>query len=170
MCLIIDANFVHRVYPTPDPDGLPVQRSLTAGSARLVYGGSRLSQEYRNCSAEFRRWVVRLDQAGRARKVSDERVDQIEHELAQARACVSDDPHIIALAQVSGVRLLCSNDALLHVDFTNRDLINTPRGHVYQSAGHARLIDLHCAHLAPGAQRERRARSLGRRGRRPGSR
>ena len=63
-------------------------------------------------------------------------------------AVKSDDPHIIALAQVSGARLLYSNDKSLQQDFKNKDLINNPRGKVYItnecrgnfSSGHKKLL------------------------------
>lgn len=47
--------------------------------------------------------------------------------------CQSDDTHIIALAQISGARLLFSNDKALHQDFKNKELINNPRGKVYST-------------------------------------
>ena len=37
------------------------------------------------------------------------------------------------LAQVSGARLLFSNDVPLHRDFKNRDLVDVPRGKVYST-------------------------------------
>lgn len=43
----------------------------------------------------------------------------------------SDDPHILALAQVSDVRLLYTNDGDLQQDFRNKRLIDNPRGRVY---------------------------------------
>ncbi len=154
MCLIIDANFVHRVFPSPDADGLPIQRALVSGGARLVYGG-QLSREYGRMM-EFRRLLVGLDRAGHARKVPDVDVDRATERLERAGGYISNDPHIIALAQVSGVRLLCSNDGNLHADFTNHAFLNTPRGQVYQTAIHAPLIRQHCAQLMPGPRREGR--------------
>ena len=47
--------------------------------------------------------------------------------------CESDDPHIIALAQISGARLLYTNDLALQRDFRKRDLIADPRGKVYST-------------------------------------
>ncbi len=164
MCLIIDVNWVHHVHPTPNADGTPIREALLTGRARLVYGG-KLSQEYRDGSRDFRRWLVRLDQAGRALKVPDADVNRATDELVRAGTLVSDDPHIIALAQVSRVRLLCSSDGALHTDFTNHVLLS-PRGSVYQRAEHAHLIDDHCGRAA-GAQPPRRR---GRRRRRLGSR
>jgi len=161
MCLIIDANFVHHVHPTPDANGTPIRQALLTGRARLVYGG-KLAQEYRDGSREFRRWLVRLDQAGRARKVPDVDVNDVTEELVRDGAYVSDDPHIIALARVSGVRLLCSSDGALQTDFTNH-LLLSPRGRVYQRAEHAHLIDEHCGGVAPEPRPRRRGRRQGRR-------
>src|SRR5438034_7703123 len=104
MCLIIDANYAHRVYPKPDKDGLVIQTALVDGRARLVYGG-KLAEEY-TMMVEFRRWLVGLSRAGRARKVSDAEVERVTTDLVRTGGYVSDDPHIIALARVSGVRLL----------------------------------------------------------------
>ena len=57
---------------------------------------------------------------------------QVDHfESHQERQ--SDDPHILALAVVSGARLLYSNDRLLQHDFKNPALINQPRGKVYST-------------------------------------
>ena len=47
--------------------------------------------------------------------------------------CVSDDQHIIALAQISGARLLYSHDGDLQEDFRNKELIDRPRGKVYST-------------------------------------
>ena len=93
-------------------------------------------------SEKVKRMVRQLDQAGRAKAVPDAEVDA--KTRAVAPQCVSDDPHVIALAQVSGARLLCSLDHALHRDFTNPQLINAPRGHVYQNATHEPLIRRHC--------------------------
>jgi hypothetical protein len=166
MCLIIDATFVHHVHPTPDENGTPVREALLAGTARLVYGG-QLSREYRDGSLEFRRWLVLLDRAGLARKVPDDQVDDITGKLVAASTCVSNDAHIIALAQVGRVRLLCSSDADLHTDFTNHGLLS-PRGSVYQRAEHKHLIADHCGGVAqqrsPPKRRRRRRRAQRRRG------
>ena len=43
----------------------------------------------------------------------------------------SDDPHVLTVAQMSGTRLLYSNDGDLHQDFKNRGLVNNPRGNIY---------------------------------------
>ena len=45
----------------------------------------------------------------------------------------SDDPHILALAQLSDVRLLYTNDGDLQQDFGDKNLIDNPRGKVYST-------------------------------------
>jgi len=45
----------------------------------------------------------------------------------------SDDAHVVALAIVSGARLLYSKDVDLHEDFKNSKIISDPRGKVYST-------------------------------------
>ena len=53
--------------------------------------------------------------------------------LRNSSAYVSDDEHVIALEQVSGARLLFSNEADLHKDFKSKELIDQPRAKVYST-------------------------------------
>jgi hypothetical protein len=145
MCLIIDANMVHKVFPKPSEDLTPVLKAISDGRARVVYGGE-LTREYRRTEA-FRRFLLRLDQQGRARQVADSKVDAETKRLVEDGTCVSDDPHIIALAIVGAVRLLCSEDSDLATDFTNPALLRKPQGNVYKRAEHAPLIQKHCTKL-----------------------
>lgn len=143
MCLIVDNNVAHRVFSAvDDSDFKPVQNTLFAPKPKyrvwLVYGG-RLKEEYFHSPA-YRRLISQLDRAGRARLVADEQVDYLELLLVNAKACRSDDPHVIALAQASGARLLCSHDKTLHEDFTDPALLKDPRGKVYQTQSHIHLL------------------------------
>ena len=60
-------------------------------------------------------------------------MDGREEELGREGRCRSNDIHVIALAQISGARLLYSNDQALHEDFGNKLLIDRPRGKVYST-------------------------------------
>ena len=142
MCLILDANCLHKVFPSADEDFLPVKDAITTGNAKLVYGGTKLRNEYKRVNAAWR-MIVALDRAGRTRKVDDSDVDIRESVLKASGRLQSDDPHVIALALISGVRLLCSHDINLHADFTNPRLLQ-PRGSIYQNASHKNLIRQHC--------------------------
>ncbi|MDM8549089.1 hypothetical protein QUF72_03380 [Desulfobacterales bacterium HSG2] len=87
---------------------------------------------------DARRYLRVLNQAGRAIRIPDESIYAEEKRIKDM--CRSDDPHIIALARVSGVRTLCSHDKTLHKDFKNRELISDPRGSVYQNPEHMALL------------------------------
>lgn len=146
MCLIVDTNVAHRVFLARDDDDFRhVFACLFEGRmprVSIVYGG-KLLQEYMK-SAPIRRALTILDRAGSARKISDALVESETQTVVGLRLCQSDDEHIIGLALASNVRLLCSNDRDLHSDFTNRRLLNRPRGSVYQKARHRHLLDRFC--------------------------
>jgi len=81
------------------------------------------------------------------RIVQDDDVDQRVKNLNQLGTCKSDDPHIIALAQISGARLLYTNDKALQKDFKRKELIDSPRWKIYStlkggnySPAHKRLL------------------------------
>lgn len=146
MCMIVDMNVAHRVLlRTDDPDFQPIHKSLFDDQkirGRLAYGGELLREYSRN--NKVRRLVALLDRAGRATRIPDVPVDDETNRLIRSNACISNDAHIIALARVSHVRLLCSHDQDLHQDFTNKSLVDRPRGKVYQYAAHEPLINEFC--------------------------
>ena len=146
VCLIIDANVVHQVLlRQDDADFRDVSARLFGAdkaTASVVYGG-RLLVEYQT-SEQVMRVLRLLDQAGRARAIPSDQVDEETRRVSKSELCVSNDPHIIALARVSKVRLLCSRDRALHNDFTNKRLLDSPRGKVYQKRSHKRLLVRFC--------------------------
>ena len=130
MCAIIDNNVVHQAFgrKTTTP-GKRFREWVEAGSLRLVVGGKLLVELKDN--KEFREWLGRAIEFGKARMISSSDVDAQTEQLLQTDACVSDDEHVVALAQISGARLLYTNEPDLHEDFDNRKLINRPRGRIY---------------------------------------
>lgn len=152
MCLIIDANIASLVFSAePHEDFRPVWDALQHGRAVAVHGG-RLTDEYMKLT-RIRRLLLELGRRGALRKIDDGPVNAATNDFA-GKAIRSDDPHILALAQVSTVRLLCSHDQDLHVDFTNPSLLR-PRGSVYQTNEHIHLIARHCQ---PKKQPRRRSK------------
>lgn len=142
MCLIVDANVASIVFgDSGKTDFSPVRKALLAGKAFGVYGG-KLAREYKKLG-RLRGLIREYDRKGALRKISDTQVDQATQKLERTSLCKSDDAHIIALARVSGVRLLCSHDKDLHRDFTNPRLLS-PAGSVYQKPRHSDLIRQHC--------------------------
>lgn len=129
MCAIIDANVRHEVFgDNQSPAGkFFLDWLLDKGGARLAVGG-KLWVEL-NSHGKFQRLFAELSRRAKVVKYDD---DSINAEAALIDVvCRSDDPHILALARVSGARLLYSNDVDLQIDFKNHRIINDPRGRIY---------------------------------------
>lgn len=63
--------------------------------------------------------------------VDEREVEARTQQIEREGIIKSDDPHVLALAQVSGARLLYSNDQDLSDDFRDRRFIDSPQGKVY---------------------------------------
>ncbi len=138
MCVIVDANLAARVFGGKSlEDYLPLLNWLDSPEGGLVYGGHLASELFR--VEQARRWLRTRIQSGRARAVEPAKVEAEEKKVRRL-ACRSDDPHVLALARVSGARTLCSEDRALQEDFGNPKLISKPRGAVYTKASHSHLL------------------------------
>lgn len=78
------------------------------------------------------------------------RTRKIENEAMHS----SNDPHVLALAQLGHARLLFTNDQRLEQDFKSKSLIDNPRGRVYHtrnnksfSKAHRHLLSSNVCHL-----------------------
>ena len=142
MCAILDADVAHQVFgKRRPPAGEAFFAWINSGGIRLVAGG-KLLEELDN-DARFRIWRQQAVQAGRILIFSVHEIEARMAELQDAGACQSNDLHVLALAQVSGARLLYSNDLSLHQDFENRDLISRPRGKIYSTHAGGQIQDSH---------------------------
>ena len=141
MCAIVDANVAHEVFGAKRPEaGVKFFGWINADSGRLIVGG-KLLEELKKSSDGFRNLGQQLQLAGRMTIVNKSEVNTRTDQLQ--KLCKSDDPHVIALAQVSGARLLYSNDRALQRDFKNRKLIDSPKGRVYTTLKHKSFHDSH---------------------------
>ncbi len=146
MCAIVDVNVSHEVFGDNRPEaGERFFKSLSSGTLRLVVG-KKLLDELKDWKAQH--WIQQAILAGIVQQETSDTVDDIEEGLQERGRCRSNDTHIIALAQISGARLLYSNDKDLHEDFGNKRLIDNPRGKVYSTnerkdftQAHARLLN-----------------------------
>lgn len=139
MCAILDNNAVHEVFGDTRTDaGDLFRRWIEAGRERFVVGGKQRRELSKNMN--FREWLEEAERSKIARIVSDPEVDALTEKLKVDKVCQSNDQHAIALAQISGARLLYSHDGKLKRDFKNRNLIADPRGKVYESTDHKHLL------------------------------
>ncbi len=144
MCLIIDANCApETLCPEPSDDFSPIINAILNKTAVMMMGGTKQLNEYKKLARVWR-FIAVLDRAGRVAVSSTAAIDALQEELEKSGVLRSDDPHIIALAQISGARLLCSKDEDLHADFKSKALLDKPRGNVYQKESHTPLIRKCC--------------------------
>lgn len=140
MCAIVDADCTGEIVAASlSPAAQAFRESIMNGSCRLVVGGSRLRQEYGQSSTKrgqakqttVSKWMSEFHRAGKLVFHNDGEVDDYAKEIQCSGMCMSEDYHIIALARVTGARLLYSRDQNLHRDFKNQMLLNNPPGKVY---------------------------------------
>ena len=133
MCAIVDADVSNEVFGSnPHPAGERFFDWINSGRGRLVAGG-KLLRELEASSEGFREWAAVARSAGKMRIVGESEVDTRAKRLLSEGTCKSNDHHVIALAQVSGARLLFSNDGDLQQDFRDKNLVDRPRGQVYST-------------------------------------
>ena len=142
MCGIVDANVAHEVFGDDRPPaGVRFFDWLASPRGQLVVGGDLLRELDRNRG--FVRWLGVSTRIGRARSMPNEAVNTRADELRRGNTCRSDDEHVIALALVSGARLLYTNDSGLIADFKNREIVANPRGKVYTTAENNEVTTAH---------------------------
>ena len=130
MCAILDNDVAGQVFGADRPEaGRAFFDWLDSGRGRLVAGGKLLKELDK--TRAFETWRQQAVLAGRFRLVNALAVEEQTRKLKQKSSCRSNDAHVIALALVSGARLLYSNDRELGDDFRDKKLIENPPGKVY---------------------------------------
>ena len=133
MCAIVDADVAHEVFgETPTPAGDEFFKWVKEGRGHLVVGG-KLLEELEYASPGFRLWARQLLLSSRMTILDEGQVKQRTSKIDRDDKHKSTDPHILAVAQLSGARLLFTNDKPLEQDFRNKSLIDQPRGSVYHT-------------------------------------
>lgn len=142
MCAIVDANVAHQVFGENRPSaGVEFFRWISSGTGSLVIGG-KLREELNKISS-FKKWQEEAIRSGRVISAEDNIVLAEAKNLNNNGLCQSDDEHVIALARLSGARLLYSNDDKLQTDFKNKQLIDKPRGSVYSTLRNQNVTQTH---------------------------
>ena len=150
MCAIIDASIVHQVFGSDRTDaGTAFFTWIASGNGRLVAGGKLLKELSR--SEAFRSWWSQAQLAGRTTTFQEETVDRQTQEVEREGVHRSNDPHVLALAQISGARLLFTNDLDLQKDFKNSELIEPSGGRIYTTIRSATFGKAHKNLLRRGA-------------------
>jgi rRNA-processing protein FCF1 len=135
MCILIDANAIHDMMNDKDA-ARPVLRWLHYGKRSGLVVGGRLLQEWKK--ARFDAILIQLSRAGRLHRVPDNEVSVKEQEFA-SRKIKSDDPHILALVDITSCPVVFTRDKNLHRDLKDRSLIQR-KPSIYQSSDHEGLL------------------------------
>ena len=136
MCVILDANTFGKFRNPNDEDMASVWRWLNNRNGKIVYSNTKKFEDEweRGGMSHLRDQMMRAGQLKLVSEGVQEKADELKDEIA------SNDKHIIALAIVSGVKVLVSyreGDRDLFVDFKNRSLV---RGKVYTRKSHAHML------------------------------
>ena len=132
MGAILDVNVAHEVFGGSNrPEaGKQFYDRINKTEGVLVVGGKLLRELLKT---SLKRHIEEADRKGIIKRIKDQKVDALTKKLQDQRGFRSNDPHVLALAQASGARLLYSNDGDLQKDFGNKELIDQPRGKVYST-------------------------------------
>ena len=149
MCAIVDASVSHEVFGDNRSEaGLHFFEWLSGDRGKLVVGG-KLRREL-ELSEKTQRLLRELLLAGKATEVPDQKVESEAEALREEQICSSNDEHVLALARVSGARLVFTNDQDLQDDFKNRQILGGVRGKVYTT-----LVNKHVTSVHRGLLRDR---------------
>lgn len=136
MCAILDANSFSNFRDQNNEDLKPVRNWVDKKNGKIIYTDTeKFESEW--LKGGMKELMRTLYQADKLKYVPAQEVEKKVDELRNEKKIKSNDPHIIALAIVAGVKVLVSSDQTLHQDFKNRNLVG---GKVYQNRNHARLL------------------------------
>lgn len=116
MCILIDAN-QGSALETPS-DSMAIVADWINSGGRVVAGG-QLSDELK--LTKFRRFLVELSRRGNLRTYTKAEVDA-EVDAVSKLPLKSDDPHVVALARLSGARVAITNDNRLIADLKDNGI------------------------------------------------
>lgn len=135
MCIILDANQKNSFIDLNNDDMEPVRKIIEAGDLKIVYAKtSKFQREYGK--AMWSR-LLRYRVDGQAVLFSNEQIDTEIKKLGKIKKIKSDDNHILALARISGAKLLITEDEDLIKDFKDGDIVG---GHIYKRKSHHHLL------------------------------
>lgn len=138
MCLIVDACVASKVFGSrPSEDFAAIVEWLGNKDGCLTTGG-HLETELLHMESG-RRMLRQLKQAGRLRQEAPSDVEAEEGCVRKENKAKSNDPHVLALARVSGARVLCTDDSDLMDDFRNRDVLSPP-GRILTKKDHLDML------------------------------
>ena len=136
MCVILDTNTFGKFKNPTDEDMKPLWKWLDNRNGKIVYANTKKFEDEweKGGMSHLRDQMMRAGQLKLVSEGVQEKADELEGEIA------SNDEHIIALALITGVKVLVSyreGDGDLFADFKNRELVG---GRVYTRKSHEHML------------------------------
>lgn len=139
MCIIIDSNKAHDFCADPADEAEPIHAWLQKGGKIVYCTTGKYGRELQK-STDFRIKLADLARGKQAIPVSEEELMAEEKRMEETNICKSNDIHILALAKVSGARLLYTCDGNLMGDFKDKRILDNPRGKIYSGIKNKTLL------------------------------
>jgi len=142
VCVIIDNNVVGQLFGSGREHTKAEEKFyeyINNGKPKLVAGGRLKDELFRH--NKFRKWFIEADRRGDVKIISRSKIKFEENNLSN-KCYRSNDLHVLAIALVSGARLLCTNDKKLIDDFKDNNLINKPSGKIIKPPMSEQLTDI----------------------------
>lgn len=133
MAIIIDANRTGDFSEPRGPHADEIIRRIKAKRMRVCLGG-KLGREL--LKTKLGKILVEWSRAGCIDRFSDAEIDSMATDLIGS--IESDDEHVVALACISGCRLIYTNDEALIRDLKNTKLVS-PRGKIVKNTTTPRI-------------------------------
>lgn len=143
-CAILDADCAAEVFGRDSSEAGEVFRQwVTEGQVRLMYGAG-LREELGELT-KFTQWAA--SRPPTLRYYGEPSLREVKAGLEARRRpngeIRSNDTHVLAIAIVSGARLLYSRDKKLRTDFTNRNVVSEPQGRLYNTGAKDKVTPQH---------------------------
>ena len=130
MCIIVDNSVRDIVFGEKmTVSGERLRNMINDQQRKLVVGG-KLVRELSEAES-FKNWLVQAQLADLVIEFPDSDVDALAEWVKHESKCRSNDEHVIALALLSGCRVLCARDRKLREDFRDPEIVRKPRGKLY---------------------------------------
>ncbi len=137
-CAIVDANSLPEVVSSANAASQIFVEFLAQGLGMIHIGG-QLRNEW-EANQHHRTWISNGIARGWIKNVDNGEVERKTQDMMTNPKLRSNDPHIVALAQVGGARLLVSRDVALGKDFKDKQFLENPRGKVFPSKAKSSYI------------------------------
>jgi hypothetical protein len=119
MCIIIDANQAHIISEFGRcPYYTELVRWVSKGG-KIVSGGKLEAELFRINS--MRALITEWKRSGRLVSICSVRLKELENDIRAS--CISNDPHVVALAKLSDADVVVTSDNALVGDLKNRLLV-----------------------------------------------